>query len=190
MVAKPLESLRFAALFIRFPLELRYMFFLARCRHAPQFCGRLFRRTRMSTTDGSDHDNAVATPPSEWPTVGEDETGPTRTSTATTDGSAEDREAGYMLEQHPSRASLTVPIDSHRSPAPTGSGILPLSVSPCSCAVSHDSQATTGSSDISVSSVEDNSSGAVSRPRTPQSNYDKTKTVPWVVCACYSFYVL
>jgi len=174
--------LPFAALILP-PSCHRYMFFLARCHHAPQFCGRLFRRTRMDATDGSSLHDDTTMPHLEGLVFGSMETTPSSITTGSE--GAEDGMAGYELEEVPVSASLTVPPDRRRSRVRTGNSTPASSARPrtASC----DSQTTVGSSDISMNSVEGDSSDmeTVISPRpvriTRQIRYDKSKTVPWVV---------
>jgi hypothetical protein len=158
------------------------MFFLARCHHAPQFCGRLFRRTQTNATDGSSLHDDITMPHLEGLVFGTMETTPS--STITGSEGAEDGMIGHELDEMPASASLSVCADPRRSPVRTGDSTPMSSTRPR--VASHGSQMTVESSDIS--SVEDDSSDMEtvisSRPIriTRQIKYDKSKTVPWVVC--------
>jgi hypothetical protein len=161
------------------------MFFLARCRHAPQFCGRLFRRTQMDATDGGAMcDDTTGAPPLARSAFGYGEAGPS--STAAMDNRTENEMAGHELQQLSSRSSLTVPRNPRLSHAPTGNPAFPPSAGHRPRMASPASQTTTGGSDINMSSAEDNPSDmetASPGPRiTRKTRYDKSKTVPWVVC--------
>jgi len=177
------DCLPFAALILLTSCH-RYMFFLARCRHAPQFCGRLFRRTRMDGTDSRSLHDDTTMPHLERLAFGSMETTPS--STTTRSEGPENGMAGYELEEVPTSANLSVPPDPRRSRVRTGNSTPPSSARPR--IASHGSQMTVESSDTSMSSVEDDSldMDTVIPPRpnriTRQINYDKSKTVPWVVC--------
>jgi len=139
----------------------------------------------MDATDGSPLHDATAMPHLERLVFGSMETTPSSTTTGSE--GAEDGMAGYELEEVPASARLTVPPDPRRSRVRTGNSTPPSSARPRMA--SHGSQMTVESSDISLSSVEDDSSDmeTVISPRPPiriirQIKYDKSKTVPWVVC--------
>lgn len=153
----------------------RYLFFLARCHHAPAFCGRLFRRSKAVPINpaGSPQPNDVLL---------DDSTG--------TSPSQDHIELGILRTPPPQHDQVPQFAQEQNSTSPPTSA--PLAAATVSLAVPPDSHHARPralrrhrGSDASAGSGSADSEGGSSGPPTPRiqrkKEYDHSKTVPWVV---------